>query len=767
MKASKPARAAGPERGARRTLAIAVAAAAAFFLTVGPAVAAPASAARPAGAAVSPAATAAPRTLTLINGDRVAVAETRSGGLVATVARTTASGIGGAMVRLDLGGKAFQIPADALPYLNRGLSPALFELSSLAGAESAGRLPVQVAYHGRVPRLPGVTITSSRGGTARGYLTAASAARFGAALARQFMADHAHGSYGTDGMFAGGVSIGLRGHAEAPAARPHFVMHTLTVTGTNLAGEPDTGDLVSVYNVDNLLKFGDPVETTNVFDDGSVKFSVPAGHYMAVGVFFNVSGANLTGLRSVTLPQFTVGAGTTVAVDEPTATDQVQMTTPQPTVTQDATFTTYRVTGTGDIIEDGFDGGNVPLWTNETTEAPTVGTLQTGVTGYLTSPRGASPAYDYNLAFAGTGGVIGPQQYVVAPGSVATITSGYVQDGGSIGGWEPLGVFTFQESGLISADIFPFGLPQSLEQNFSAGSSLVWTNAYFQKYSTLSGGQTDSARVFTPGQTATQNWNAYPLHPGPDANLAGAANPFFELPSASRSGNTLTLVVTPFSDNTFGHTGSGFSPGLFGNLGSFGGRYLLQENGKKLAAGNAVAMAEGGSSLFLQATLGSKPGVVRFVLTASRTGRIYHLSTASQTVWTWHTARRPRATVPAGWICVDGTQGCAVQRMMTLLYDVSGMAVDGVAPPGPQQIQLTVGRLQGAPVSRVTGATVAVSVNGGTTWQPATVTPAGGGVFNVTFTAPPGAFVSLRVHAADAAGDQITETITRGYKTAA
>jgi hypothetical protein len=62
---------------------------------------------------------------------------------------------------------------------------------------------------------------------------------------------------------------------------------------------------------------------------------------------------------------------------------------------------------------------------------------------------------------------------------------------------------------------------------------------------------------------------------------------------------------------------------------------------------------------------------------------------------------------------------------------------------------------------------VAVSVNGGTTWQPATVTAAGGGLFNVTFTAPPGAFVSLRVNAADAAGDQINETITRGYKTAA
>jgi hypothetical protein len=765
MKASNPPRAGGRERIARRGVAIAAATAMVSFLAVGPAAAAPASAA-PSGAAAAAATTSA-RVLTLINGDQVAVSATRSGGLVARVARAAADGIGGALLRLDLGGKAFEIPADALPYLNRGLSPALFELSSLAGAESTGRVPVQVGYRGRVPKLPGVTITSSRGGTARGYLTSASAATFGAALARQFIADHARGSYGTDGMFAGGVSIALPGRAAAAAVRPHFVMHTLTVTGTDLAGQPDTGDLVSVYNVDNLLKFGDPVETTNVFDDGSVKFSVPAGHYMAVGVFFNISGMAVTGLRSVTLPQFTVGADTTVAVDEPTATDQVQMVTPQPAVTQDATFTTYRVTGNGDLIENGFDGGNVPLWTNETTEAPTVGTLQTAVTGYLTSPKGTSPAYDYNLAFAGSGGVIGSQRYVLTPGTLATISSGYFQDGGSIGGWEPLSTFAFQEEGLVSADIFPFGLPQSLDQNFSAGSSLVWTNAYFQKFSTLSGGQTDSARVFTPGQTATQNWNAYPLHPGPEVNLVGAANPFPELPSASRSGNTLTLVVTPFSDNTFGHTGSGFSPGIFGSVGSINGSYVLRENGKKIAAGNAAALAEGGSSMFLQATLGSKPGVVQFVLTATRTGRIYRLSTASQTVWTWHTARRPGARLPAGWICVDGSRGCAVQRMLTLLYDVNGMAVDGVAPPGPQQIQLTVGRLQAAPASTITGATVAVSVNGGVTWQPATVTPTGGGQFNVTFTAPPGAFVSLRVHAADAAGDQITEIITRGYKTAA
>jgi hypothetical protein len=290
MKASNPSGAGGRERTARRAVAITAATAVASCLAAGPAAAARTSAPPSAAAAVAPAASTTSRTLTLINGDRVAVTATRFGGLAARIARA-AGGINGALVRLDLAGRAYETPADALPYLGRGLSPALFELSSLAGAESAGRLPVQVGYHGGLPKLPGVTITSSRDGTARGYLTAASATTFGTALASLLAADHAHGSYGADGMFADGVSIGLPGQAAAAATRPQYVMHTLTVTGTDLAGQPDTGDLVSVFNVDNLLKFGDPVETTNVFYDGSAKFSVPAGHYMAIGRAGNRRGA--------------------------------------------------------------------------------------------------------------------------------------------------------------------------------------------------------------------------------------------------------------------------------------------------------------------------------------------------------------------------------------------------------------------------------------------------------------------------------------------
>ena len=717
-------------------------------------------------------ATAAPRpgagysrTVTLINGDRVAVTITRSGALAGAAARPAGRGVNRVLVRLDLAGKGYDVPADALPYLNRGLSPGLFELNSLVRLKSEDRLPVQVGYHGTVPSLPGVTITSSGRGTARGYLTAASAATFGRALARQFAADHARGSYGTDGMVAHGVSVSLPG--QGPAPQPNYQMHTLTLTGTNLAGQPDTGDFVDVFNVDNPLKFADPDESGNVFYQGTAKFSVPAGHYMADGFFFDLSGTTITAVRIVSLPQFTVTGTAAVALSEQAATNEVQMVTPRLAVTQDLALDLHRVAANGDVIDDSVDTGDLPLWANQTTQPVTVGTLQTVTTGYLTSPGGASRPYQYNLAFAGPSGLIGPQQYVVTAQNTAAVRAPFYQDGASAGGWLPLGVFSFQLDGLLFANIYPFSLPWRGTQYFSAGPALFWLDQYWQSYATLSGGQSDAARTFAPGEVTTQGWNAFPLHPTPNVNLLGTGNPVLVLPTASRAGNTLTLDVAPFGDNTPGHTGSGFSPGFFGRLGTITGRYRLDQDGKQIAGGNAAQAAGGFPDLFLQARLSGKPATMRFALTASRTGDVYRLSTASRTVWTWRSAPRPGARLPAGWLCADLTQSCSVQPMLTLLYRVRGLAVDGSTPPGRQLIQLTVGHLQLARAARITGVTAAASADGGQAWRPARVRPAGGGRFLVMFPAPPGARVSLRVHAADAAGGQITETITDAYQTTA
>jgi hypothetical protein len=256
-------------------------------------------------------------------------------------------------------------------------------------------------------------------------------------------------------------------------------------------------------------------------------------------------------------------------------------------------------------------------------------------------------------------------------------------------------------------------------------------------------------------------WNQYPLHPQPDFNPGGPGGALSLLqPSALRSGNTLELDTTPFSDNVPGHFGFGYyaGPGA-----SVSGRYEIEQNGRRIAAGNAVNGVP-------NVRLSPKPSVIKFTLTATRTGD-FPLSTASQTVWTWRSRRQPGARVPADWYCgyvYSGDQirlirQCAVQPMMTLGYQVHGLALDGTAAAGAQVITVSAGHLQLARPSAITGASAQVSWNDGQSWQDVPVTLHGNGTFTIAFTAPGGVDVTLRVTADDAAGGSIRETILRAY----
>lgn len=720
----------------------------------------------PAAAAQGPAAALSQRAITIINGDRVV---TRYGpGLQTDAVAPVGNKINQALLRLSVAGRAYEIPADALPYLGRGLSPSLFEVSSLLAAESGGRLPVQVTYPGRLPGLPGVTITRSGGGTAQGYLTASSAAAFGAALARQMVADHARGSYGNDGMFAGGVSIGLPGQTAAAPARPDFPMHTLTMTGTDLTGGPDTGDTIQVFSADSLARFGDNLnDVFSAFYHGVAKYSVPAGHYVAIGYFNVMSGNTVTGLRTVVLPQFTVTGNTTVAMDESAASHQVQVVTPRPAVAQDINLTIERGMANGDSFGNGIDSRTLPQWIN-TTQPVTVGTLRTVTTARLTSPASAGQQYEYDLAFAGPQGRIGSQRYVAAADQLAAVHSGFYQAGVSTGAWNPVSFFGFEFSGgvlIVFSDLYPFTLPQSQTQYTSAGPSLFWQDSYLQSYNFLAGGQGGALQTFIPGSSVTLPWNAYPLHPSPSVSLLGTASPFPVLPTASRAGNTLTLGLIPFGDNTPGHMGSGFSTG-FGGGGTVSGSYELDQNGTQIASGTPTP---GAGELVLQASLSSQPATDRFVLNATRTGSLFQLSTKTQTIWTWRSAPESGATLPAGWVCPAGNQACAVQPLMTLQYQVAELGLDGTAPAGNQLVVIKAGHLQLAPAAPVTSMTVSVSADNGKTWQPAAVSALGGGRYAAAFPGPASPFtpyVSLRVQASDGAGNSITETVIRAYQTA-
>ena len=194
--------------------------------------------------AIRPAVSAGP--VTLIDGSRVlpATGAGRAGAILPAGHRDQPA----AVTSFTIGGRGYVIPAAAVPYLGRGLAASLFDVSALRRTEHQGRLPVAVSFRGTLPSLPGIQITRAGRGTASGYLTSSSATRFGSALARQAIADRAHASYGTDGMFAGHVSIRLAGTAGLPmrAARAGGPRHRLTVTASDLAGKPDNGGMVIV-----------------------------------------------------------------------------------------------------------------------------------------------------------------------------------------------------------------------------------------------------------------------------------------------------------------------------------------------------------------------------------------------------------------------------------------------------------------------------------------------------------------------------------------
>jgi hypothetical protein len=700
----------------------------------------------------------------LINGDHALVSSAAGGHATSILRATQVTGLAGEAASVRAGANTFLLPEAALPYLGRGLDLSLFELTALRHAEHGGRLPVTLIYGGKPHAVPGITVTHRGAGIAQGYLTAASAPRFGAALARQMLTDHARGSYGQDGLFAGGLSIGLAGTgAPAAPARPHrvsFPMHTLTVRGTNTAGRPDTGDMAFVANVTDPGKFSDPVETTNFFDHGTAKFSLPDGTYWGFGDFIGRGGGEFLDI----LPQFTVHGDTTVAASARAANSKATFVTPRPAVNAGAlAFSVVRGSSRGANSWTFFTSGS--FWVNQIGQPPTAGFLDSATSTTLVSPRGSAVPYAYALDFPAAPGTIPPQHFVVQTAGLATVHERYYQDAAQRGGWLSIGGTARQYRTVgFSGSSTSLHLPGRQTLYLTANPAMFWQTEYFG--GAFTSGQTNSWRLYHGGQRRAETWNAYPLHPAPNVSLPGSI--FITLPSASRAKNTLILDITPFSDSTFGHTGTGFS-------GGFGpkvlGRYALYQNGTKIAGGKAPQSFLG--DLFVRAALSARPAQIKFVMTASRKGKAPNLSSASKDAWTWPTRPDPTATVPAPWFCggtivnhkVQYDRHCAIQDMMTLGYQVAGLSMHGAAKPGAQSLSVAVNHLQLGTASRITHATVQVSYDNGTTWHHATLTRTGASQFRASYTAPAATAVSLRVSARDARGATVTETILAAYRT--
>lgn len=708
--------------------------------------------------------------ITLVDGDRVVAGSPGAGPGAAVVLAAPGTGPASSVAKVLIGGRGFVIPLAVMPYLGRGLDLSLFDVASLQHAERGGRIPVTLRYQGQRPTVPGIIVTQVRQGTAEGYLTPASAARFGAALTRQAAAGH-----GSGGLFAGHLSIALAGTA-APGARAAAPAPTITVTGTDLDGKPDTGGTVLVGDVDNSNL---PANGLTAFKNGTATFTGVPGTYWALAVFFQLSATGkILAVRMDVLPQFTVTGNTTVHLSARVASSKITLVTPRPAIAQSTTLTLVRAAphapanGQSPLVNSfGFSSLAAPLWVSPVSRPPGHGTLRVFTSGQLTSPPGQGVPYAYTLNFADPPGTIPPQHFTASPANLATVSESYTQDLPSAGYWQTLGGTPYQvDTSFVGAFDLALKLPARQVQYISASPPMLWFSLY-GAYRTISagqppGGQTSASRLLHAGQRLTQNWGQYPLHPGPDYSFPDTPD-IPVLPSAYRVGNTLSLDVTPFSDNQPGDVGDGFDVPFPASVNEVSGSYTLDQNGVKIAGGTVPLGPKG---FVVSAALSAKPAVVKLTLTASRASSHYKLSATSTDVWTWHSRPEPGATIPVPWFCIGPTKltrHCAVQPMITLDYQVAGLALDGTASSGHQAVTITASHIQLAPTIPVTHLQVQVSFNGGKTWQQAAVRPAGHDRFGATFTAPGSAQVSLRVTATDGAGDSLAETILQAYQTSA
>ncbi len=551
-------------------------------------------------------------------------------------------------------------------------------------------------------------------------------------------------------MFAGGLSIALAGVRSSAPVRPQFPMHTVTVTGTNEAGKVDSGDPMLLLNADNQEIFGDPFEIGGVFFHGVTKYSVPAGHYWAIADFLTPVKHSLI-QRLVIEPQFTVSGGRKLHLSARSATSEISFTTSKPVSNTFDSFTVVRQGGHGfPAAVSTATIGNAPTFISPVGKKPSVGNIQSFTTATLLKPaKVKGPAYAYNLDFPGPLGRVPSQHFDVTQASVATVHERFFLNAPHLGFWTTTGMTIEQATELGIFSLFaPIHLPAQQTQFMGGGPAVLWTSDFFVGEQGIS----DAIHRLPAGRQTTENWNNYPLHPQSSVQLltGRTGRKLFQFPTWFRTGNLMVLEPQPFTDNVFGHLGDSFTRGTF----------VLKQNGKQIEHGRYF----GG----IFARVSAKPATISLSVQSTMSNPLSVLSPQTATTWTFRTARDLKARVPRTWACIDFnnfgfTQKCGVPDVLTLNYQVSGLALTGVTPAGKQTINVSVGAAEPAAATTITKASASVSYDGGKFFQPATVTRTGDGQYQVTFHAPAGVDVTTKFSASDSSGSSITETITNGY----
>jgi hypothetical protein len=539
--------------------------------------------------------------------------------------------------------------------------------------------------------------------------------------------------------------------AQAPP-KAHFPMFELTVKGINMSGAPDTGDLVSVSAVDDGRKFSG----SQSFFNGSCKFSVPAGTYAAWGLFAIQLPTGVFGFAQAELAEFTVSGNGTITADARTATSQPSAKPPTSAKLSYYEASTTRVAAGPNV--GGFTPSNsISLLTQTAgslfvspTNPVTVGALHYDNYWAFQTGRGPSgtPA-TYGLRWAADGVIPVQQAFAPSLSSLAGVDTSYGDEG--VRGTGLRTEYSFYPWQSFAFSLFlPVRRPSQQTEYVSAVPGLAWSHSVAADQS-INGFYVDNQHVYAPGQQGSTEWFGVPQASGfAEDTVPGS----FFFCQACRQGDTLELSSYPWVDPS-GHLGfaDGAQPGV-----------IEQTSAAVYANGSLVGQQSGTGGLF---PLPAGPSTVQVVLQTQRIAPWSPLSTSTQTAWSFTSATQTTDGLSPGWQCQFPKQDCAPLPLVTASYGLP-LDLSGNLTTGPTVATITLGHVAGSPSVPMTSAAVDVSVDGGTTWRPASVTPNPDGMDLIRFTTRPAGssdgYLAIRVNATDAAGSSLSQTILQAAR---
>ncbi|WP_316770223.1 hypothetical protein [Streptomyces sasae] len=771
LSATSRAAAARRSRGPLATGALALGVVVTATAALGaPALAAQEAPALPGKAAAEASAT---RTVTLVTGDQVTVTTTAAGQprVLAVRPASHAAGSGAFLSFQDASGDRYVIPAVAQPYVGRQLDLSLFDVTALAkAAPPTDRVPVTVSFaKGAKPSTPaGLTLTSTSGSTAhgvsaRGYATASSGRKLARLLKQRIATDVRAGHRpGSTPLFAGVASVGRSGATtNTPAesgATAKYRLNILQITAEDRSGAGVNGQVL-VTDTDNAAM----MTAVLPMDDGIEKVAVPSGHYSLAApvVDFDASG-NVTAQSLVTLTDLDVTGATTADLDARTATAQVAAVTPRP-ATADYVAATW---GRTDAADGSIDAA--PTASAVSTDATPVyvnpqPAATTGKVAYFTQWSGhgtdTTDPYRYDLTGHLSDQVAADQRITVTGKQLATVRERYVRDPAA----SPDGIITSGELGSGLPAAFSAAVTQTMPARvtdyLSSNNGGIWVQ---QSFPGTSLAFNSGNRTFAAGRTYTQDWARGPIGLGLGQYTSG---PFGGSDCAACLADGKLLVFLTATDSEPDHNGDisvyDEQPHAF--------HAQLYRDGTLLddRPGNTAVYVDGqtasGARYRMVADQDFSGDTTLSQSTTAHTELTFGLPTASDT----------DSLLPAPFTCEgqSPTTPCQVLPLLTARFHLAADD-ENTSHRTAQSMGLTIGHVTvGGAGSRaaITSAAVQVSFDGGQTWQN-TVLHGSKGHYRARWTNPDsarGTSPAIRVTAADADGNALTETVTHAYTVAA